>query len=456
MKCDRGSKRQIACLVRQAQKGEGAAFSKLYQLYYSEICYYLQLHLKDGALCAEDIAQETFLQVFKKIEQVKDPGSFTSWVYQTAHRTLLNVMRSEGRHNIMATETFEGQEGLIADYSQLPEDLAETHEQCDLVRDCLNQLDESQRSVLLLRYEAGLNATEIANILGRSSGTVRNQLVAARRELKVELQQRSVTLGGAIPAAVILAKNSALSHVLQADVARHFSTPSAEQAKSFVARSLPQIPAGPSAAQAISSGAQVASTQVQTIGTRVAVGLGALLIVAGAGTGAYLLAPSRPAPVKAKEIAAAPLEATPAPKESAQSIAATPTVAPAEVAVQENEKPAPQVAPVSNVTPAPAPVPASAPVAVTAPAVAASPIPPVITFARQHISTSIGAVLTPAQILSATGAQAVDSNNQPVPVSLVGYNVSDFSQAGSYAFSVIARDSQGVKAKSVAVFVDVQ
>lgn len=440
-------KRQVVRLVRQFQQGQLAAFSELYQLYYSDICYYLRSYLKNDSAKVEDIAQETFLQIYKKIGQLKKPESFIAWMYQVAYRTLLNTLRDEQRHNLVATETFDEQASSSADSSQLPEDLAETHERHDLLVECVNQLDRSQRAVLLLRYAAQLNATEIAGILQRSPGTVRNQLTVSRRELKGLLQQRGVTLEGIIPISMLApGKNSVLAQALRVDIAHLFPTPSAAQAKSFVLRSAPRASSKPFSAQTISgSKAHARPPLAQSRGLKVAVCIGVLTIVAGAG--AFFLAQ---APVAHTVVG-----------ESAPASLPMPAIASGSSGNTQSEQQAPKPNPPTG-TPAPdaskkvepdQPVPR-----VTAPhaPVPADPTPPVIMLAHQRITASVGVILSPKDILAAAGAYAIDRAQRPVPVDLVGYDPVIFTQAGTYALSVLARDGQGVKAKSRVIFVKVQ
>ena len=437
MSAERKSKRRVTRLVCQAQQGQAAAFEELYQLYWPELCYYMQIRLKNDTVRAEDIAQETFLQIFNKIGQLKEPKSFTAWMYRVAQRTLLNALREESRYNQVAEVAVNQQKARGTDCSQLPENLTADHERRDLVMECLNQLDESQRSILLLRYVAELNATEIAAILQRSPGTIRNQLVVARRELKIKLQEHPLTLKSLLLGfALVVGRASVISCPFRGEPVRPYG-PYVAPPGSLLAPKRGVRPAS-----------KLTAPSLQTkVGTYAA--LGAITLAAAA---ALIGVQPLPAPVKAKEltpVSPAPQAPPPQTRQSEQNAQEPPAATPPTVAG-------------GAATPTPAkggkPLRASRrTVPPTSPAaVVAEPVAPVITLARQHIVASIGDELSPEQILLAAGARAADSENRPVAVTLVGYDAAVFARAGSYALTVIARDGQGVKAKSLAVFVDVQ
>ncbi|MCL2654323.1 MAG: sigma-70 family RNA polymerase sigma factor [Coriobacteriia bacterium] len=439
------NKRRVARLVCQAQRGQASAFAELYQLYYSDICYYLQIRLKDHTLCAEDIAQETFLQMYKKIGQLKEPKSFTAWMYRTAHRTLLNALRSESRHKLDATEQFDEQRTEVIDAARLPESIVEDQERLDLVISCLRQLDESQRNVLLLYYMVQLNTVEIANILQRSPGTIRNQLVAARRGLKAELQNHVAALGDESTDFAAAIKVPVLSRAFQADAARHAHVLSREQAKNLTLRSLPQNPQELSSQRMAKGSSRAGTASARSRWLRVGVCTGALMLVFVTGAKVILRSPRSTSP-EAEETESVLMASSQADQDSkhtqsAQDVlteqSATAGFVPAVPETQAQNRPAQQ----SSQTPEP---------------VQARPVPPVIILAHQRIASPIDGVLDPQQILMAAGARAIDSKNRSVPVELVGYNAHVFDRAGSYVFSVIARDGQGVKAKSAVIFIDVQ
>ncbi|MCL2333007.1 MAG: RNA polymerase sigma factor [Actinomycetia bacterium] len=239
---DKKDKRALAQLVKQAQNNHPEAFAALYQLYYRDICYYVQLRAGNDITRAEDVAQEAFLQAFKKIGQLRDPKKFSAWIYQIANRTLLNVQRNEQRHNLALGDEFSGQEDLVADPGPLPEELAQHRERCELVADCLQQMSSSRRLLLLLRYEADLNATEIATILELSPGTVRNQLVDARRELKTLLQKCSATRDILPLIWLLLPGASLLSRAIEAVVMQNISTVDACSVTAFLLPALTQAP----------------------------------------------------------------------------------------------------------------------------------------------------------------------------------------------------------------------
>jgi len=412
--------RQTGKMVERVQKRKPRAFTELYQSYYPELCSYISMRSGLEASRVEDIAQEVFIQVFKKIDQLKKPENFTVWMYQIANRALLNNLRSDQRHNLPTYGDFDRDGLTVADASPLPEDLVVDRERNALVRDCMDKLSEPQRSVLNLYYGAGLDAPEIARIRNNTAGTVRNQLMAARRNLKMLLEQerQGELLRGtaAIPGAVIAATGK----------------------PGLMRRLIMRISTGNSGA-----GGAATSTSLP-VTAKLAVGAATLAMMFGAG--GVSLAPAHQ-PVAATPRSqtvrqAEPLESCPIEAPGPTSVAA-PVTAVAQVA----EAPAVETpAPSQPAQPQPAPQPAP-PVERAA---------PVITLAQSHVYTTVGTVLSPEQILMKAGAQATDADGALLPVELVGYDPGVFQAAGTYAMTVIARDSQGNKAWSRVVFVEVR
>src|SRR5262249_2948796 len=80
-------------VVRAAVNGNEAAFSKIYETFRLSI-YHMMLRMAKGESEAEDLTQEVFLQVFKKIHTFQGKSSFSTWLYRVAFNTALMSMRS--------------------------------------------------------------------------------------------------------------------------------------------------------------------------------------------------------------------------------------------------------------------------------------------------------------------------------------------------------------------------
>ena len=410
--------RQIIKMVERVQQGEPRAFTELYQSFFPEICSYISNRYGLEASHAEDIAQEVFLQVFKKIDQLKKPENFRVWVYQITNRTLLNDLRRNQSHNLPASGDFDRDGLSVADTVPLPEDQAADRERNALVHDCMDKLSEPHRSVLNLYYGAELGTPEIAWIRNSAAGTVRNQLMAARRNLRtlLEQEQQDELLYGTIPGVLVTATGK----------------------PSLLKRLIAQISSSISSAAAAGTGGATASTGLSTT-AKLAMGAATLVMVLSAGGASPTLAhrsvkPVTPQPQPVSKVV--PQESSPVEVASLVPV------------VVAEETPAKSSVPVAN-----DPVAADA---VSQPAPPAERADPVITLAQPHISTPVGVVLSPEQILSMAGAQATDADGKQIPVALVGYDPGVFQSAATYAMTVIARDSQGIKAWSRVVFVDVR
>jgi RNA polymerase sigma-70 factor, ECF subfamily len=160
---------------------------------------------------AEEVVQETFLKVFQKIRQLREPDQFVKWLFQIAKNACLMKQRksrfapeselsleslrpdrapgpespSEEIENGVKSER--DPESEIADWSTVPEDLAIDSELGRIVRLAIDELPGMYRSVVLLRDVQGLTTAEAADILQVSPDTVKTRLHRARLALRNHL-----------------------------------------------------------------------------------------------------------------------------------------------------------------------------------------------------------------------------------------------------------------------------
>jgi RNA polymerase sigma-70 factor (ECF subfamily) len=179
-------------LLARLQKGESEWFGPLVKRYQRELYGYLRRYLGDDAL-AEDVFQNTFLQVYQKLEQFEQGRSVRPWLYAIAtHQAIDALRRSARRPSVSLDHAGNGAEpnGEVGPLDWLaadePEPLANVtaEERRDLVRAGLDTLPESLRSTVLLSYFQGLKYREIAEVLGIPVGTVKSRLHLALSRLQ--------------------------------------------------------------------------------------------------------------------------------------------------------------------------------------------------------------------------------------------------------------------------------
>ncbi len=173
------------------RRGQREAFGVLVRRYEGELYGYLRRYLGDGNL-ADDVFQNTFLQLFTKIGKYEQGRPVRPWLYTIATHQAIDALRRNGRHQTISLDQ-EREETAPGEYSQLlsliesrapgPLDVVQGEERQRLVRASVDQLPETLRQVVLLAYYQGLKYKDVADILGIPVGTVKLRLHAALTKL---------------------------------------------------------------------------------------------------------------------------------------------------------------------------------------------------------------------------------------------------------------------------------
>lgn len=171
--------------------GDETAFALLIHRYERELFSYLRRMLADAAL-AEDVFQNTFLQVHQKRGLYELGRPVRPWLYTVATHQAIDAMRRNQRHRrislnseVMADRAHSSGSLLdtIAAESTDPLTDCERKERSELVRKAVDGLADHLRAVVVLGYYQGMKYKEIADILGIPVGTVKSRLHAAIRRL---------------------------------------------------------------------------------------------------------------------------------------------------------------------------------------------------------------------------------------------------------------------------------
>jgi RNA polymerase sigma-70 factor (ECF subfamily) len=174
-------------LLDRLRRGNAAAFGVLLRRYERELYGYLRRYLGDDTL-AEDVFQNTFLQVYLKCGQYETGRVVRPWLYTIATNQAIDATRRRRRHQAVsleqAHETSSNGEAArlmqaLESPSPGPMEQAASAEDRVLIRTCVDRLPEHLRQTLILAYYQGLKYREIADILGIPVGTVKSRLHAA-------------------------------------------------------------------------------------------------------------------------------------------------------------------------------------------------------------------------------------------------------------------------------------
>jgi RNA polymerase sigma factor (sigma-70 family) len=177
-------------LVRRCQRGDEAAFEALYQAY-AERALRTAFLITDRRTLAEDAVQETFIQVWRSIRDLRDPRAFRGWFYRILIHRVRRLGKRDGREPDLPLEA-------VADHRDTqttgPEEQAERNEAFHRVRVVITRLPEAQRLTLVLRYYSGLTESEIAEALRIPIGTVKSRLHTARARLRDQLSRHEAQI----------------------------------------------------------------------------------------------------------------------------------------------------------------------------------------------------------------------------------------------------------------------
>ena len=176
--------------IRRAQAGDPVAFEYLYQLH-SRRVYALCLRMVSNPADAEDLTQEAFLQLFRKIGTFRGESAFSTWL----HRMTVNVVLMRLRKKSLPTDSLEETLEPDAESSGPKRDvgapdlrLSGAVDRVNLERS-IEKLPPGYRTVFVLHDVQGYEHNEIAQIMGCSVGNSKSQLHKARTRLRELLQE---------------------------------------------------------------------------------------------------------------------------------------------------------------------------------------------------------------------------------------------------------------------------
>jgi RNA polymerase sigma-70 factor (ECF subfamily) len=188
-----------AQLLDELRRGRDSAYETLVRLYGGRmlaVARRLLAHEED----ARDAVQEAFLAAFRGIDQFAGHARLSTWLHRIVVNTALMRLRSRRREAARQIEawlpTFHEDWHQRQSVSRWPAvDAAESDEIRQLVRQCIDQLPDAYRTVLLLRDIEELDTEETARVLAISPGAVKTRLHRARQALRTLLDPH---LGGAV------------------------------------------------------------------------------------------------------------------------------------------------------------------------------------------------------------------------------------------------------------------
>ena len=166
-------------IILRCQTGDKEAFAELIERYEAPLRYFIN-RLSASTEMTEDLFQDTWLTVIRRIYSLRRTEAFQTWLYRIArnkvyqkHRVKKNLR--ELNENVAAPNDTE-------DVVFFPEDAAKIHR-------CLKRLRAEHREVLMLRFLEQMSYNEIAQVINCGLGTVKSRIYYAKLVLKKEMEK---------------------------------------------------------------------------------------------------------------------------------------------------------------------------------------------------------------------------------------------------------------------------
>jgi RNA polymerase sigma-70 factor (ECF subfamily) len=173
-----------------AQQGDAAAFERLYRLHNRRV-YSLCLRMVGNTAEAEDLTQEAFLQLFRKIATFRGESAFSTWLHRMAVNVVLMKLRRKSGHESSLDQMSEPDEESGTprrDFGTADLALIGSLDRINLQR-AVEQLPPGYKAIFVLHDVQGYEHNEIAEIMGCSIGNSKSQLHKARMRLRDLLQE---------------------------------------------------------------------------------------------------------------------------------------------------------------------------------------------------------------------------------------------------------------------------
>jgi RNA polymerase sigma-70 factor (ECF subfamily) len=192
-----------ALVANYRQSKDPTLFKSLVRRYENRL-YNAAFRMLGNAEEAEEVVQDTCVKLHQSIDRFRAQSSFAAWLFQIAHNTCLDKLRTKQRRKTFGfglfsfdpqstTDKDDADEvpmviSQAADSAPNPAEKLDLSEQGSIISASLRQLPESQRSVVVLHDIEGFSYQEISEIVGANIGTVRSRLHYGRIKLRELLE----------------------------------------------------------------------------------------------------------------------------------------------------------------------------------------------------------------------------------------------------------------------------
>ena len=184
-------------LLRRAGEGDRSAFRVLVERHEANV-YYLALGMTHNHHDAEDLVQEVFLKAYRHLAGFRSDSSLSTWLYRITVNAVLDQRRRKRFQIWKRSVPIEPESPALEVKETSPEADPERSAHSVRIREevdrAIERLSPLEKSVFVLRHYNELSIREVAEVLDRAEGTIKNTLFRALAKMRRELRSRSVTL----------------------------------------------------------------------------------------------------------------------------------------------------------------------------------------------------------------------------------------------------------------------
>ncbi|MBL7816853.1 MAG: RNA polymerase sigma factor [Saprospiraceae bacterium] len=179
-------------IVEACKRGDRKAQFELYRLY-SKAMYNISLRMLGSVENAEDVLQNSFIDVFSKLDSFRFESSIGAWIKRIVINNCINYLK---KRRLEFAELTEGASNEVFDQSLAFSALSDNHLDVPKIQNAIQQLPDGYRVVFTLYAMEGYDHEEIGSILGITEATSKSQYSRAKAKLRDILQSpRHVRLG---------------------------------------------------------------------------------------------------------------------------------------------------------------------------------------------------------------------------------------------------------------------
>ena len=175
-------------LIAKISGKDREAFKVLFYRYHKKIFAFLMRLLKRPEL-ADEVVNDTMLVVWEKAAAFEGRSKASTWILGIAYRKGLKLLNREDKHPTNTVVEFPAEDCMGED---LLSDFSEHEDRVRILKQCMQHLSESHRTVVELTYYFGLSNEEVASVVDCPLNTVKTRLFNARKQMRKILEEQSI------------------------------------------------------------------------------------------------------------------------------------------------------------------------------------------------------------------------------------------------------------------------